>query len=64
MEQLLACAHALSNSTKVSSRVANRINTWLEVLLITSAGAAVRAAGRVGMQSGHWMSGSERGIVD
>lgn len=53
MAQLLACAQGLSNPTKASLRVANRINNWLEVLLITSAGATVRAAGCGGMESGY-----------
>jgi len=53
MAQLLACAQGLSNPTKASSRVANQINNWLKVLLITSAGATVRAAGCGGMESGY-----------
>ena len=51
--ELLACAQGLSNPAKASLRVANRINNWLEVLLITSAGATVRAAGCGCMESGH-----------
>jgi hypothetical protein len=59
MARLLACALVLSNPTKVLSRVANRNHTWLEVLLIISAVAAVRVAGCGGRESGHWMSDSD-----
>ena len=53
MAQLLACAQGLSNPTKASLCVVDRINNWLEVLLITSAGATVRAARCGGMESGY-----------